>query len=250
MSLRLLIRGDDAGVTRGTNNALLACARTGLLRNIGLMACTPAFDHAAELFRNPPSGVVLGLHATVTSEWTTSLRWGPVLDRKQVPTLLATDGNFVHSTQELHAKADHDQIIAEVRAQIHKARNAGLRITYLDTHMVFNWMPGMQDRLAALAAAENLIMDQPSGGPATPLPADPLGTLLTRITQLQPATTYRAVFHPSTLDDDAGLMSRQLSADSAQVGRQRAAETAFLTNPETSATLRAYSVTPINYTDL
>jgi predicted glycoside hydrolase/deacetylase ChbG (UPF0249 family) len=245
---RLLLRGDDAGATRGTNEALLVCARTGLLRNIGLMACTPAFDHAVELFHDLPADVALGLHATVTSEWTSSLRWGPVLPREHVPTLLASDGNFVRSTKTLHEQADHDQIIAEVRAQIAKARSTGLRLTYLDTHMVFNWLPGMQARLEALAAAENLVLDVPSGSPVQSLPAAPLTTLLDRIAALPDRGTFRVVFHPSELDPDSLLMIGDTADDT--VARQRAAETEFLTTPETAIRLRELGVNLVTYRDL
>lgn len=247
--IRLLLRGDDAGATRGTNDALLASARAGLIRNIGFMACAPAFEHAAKLFREPPPGVVLGLHATVTSEWTSSLRWGPVLPREQVSTLLAPDGNFVRTTQALHDSADHEQIIAEVRAQIARARAAGLHLTYLDTHMVFNWLPGMQTRLEAIAAAEGLVMDVPSGGPLHPLSTDPLYTLLDRIGQLAPsAATHRVVFHPATLDDDSRLMFGDTPGHA--VAHTRATETAFLTVSATARRLAAMPVDLVTYADL
>lgn len=247
---RLLIRGDDAGVTRGNNEALLACARAGLVRNIGFMACAPAFAHAVELFREPLPGVVLGLHATVTCEWASSLRWGPVLPRDQVPTLLAADGCFVHATRTLHELADHDQIIAEVRAQIAKAKAAGLCLTYLDTHMIFNWLPGMQARLSALAAEEGLVMDEPHGNAVLPLAGDPLDTLFDRIAQLAPGATHLLITHPSTLDDDARLMVATSADDVEAVGRARAAETAFLTSPANIAWLRASPIDLITYADL
>lgn len=246
--IRLLFRGDDAGTTCGTNQALSACARGGMVRNIGIMACAPAFDHAAECFRDPLPGVVLGLHATVTSEWTSSLRWGPVLPRDQVPTLLASDGNFVRSTQTLHESANHDQIIAEVRAQIARARTAGLDLTYLDTHMVFNWLPGIHDRLESLAAAEGLIMDHPNDAGITSLPAAPLDTLIDRIAALPTGTIHRVVFHPSTYDDDARLMFGQTPGDS--VARSRQAETDWLTDPTTAHALAALPVQFITYSDL
>ncbi len=247
---RLLLRADDAGCTRGSNEAILACVRNGLIRNVGFMACTPAFDHAAELFRDAPSDVALGLHATVTSEWTTSLRWGPVLPKDQVPSLLAADGNFFDSTLTLHEQADHDQIIAEVCAQISKARAAGLHLTYLDTHMGFDWFPGLQDRLDTLAEAEGLVIDRHSDGMVSSLPASPLDTFLTRATQLDPDTTHRAVFHPSTLDSDALLMVGVDVGDPSAVARQRAAETALLSDSTTAAKLSASNVELITYADL
>ena len=252
-SLRLIIRGDDAGATRGSNEALLACARAGLVRNVGFMACAPAFDHAAQLFREPPPGVVLGLHATVTSEWNSSLRWGPVLPRDQVPSLLAADGNFVHTTKTLYEQADHNQIIDEVRAQIRKARRAGLRIAYLDTHMAFTWIPGMQARINDLALEEGLVPDQAgANGIHQRLPkakvtsADPAEEFRRRVEAASPGN-YVAVFHPSLLDDDALLMRAADSDDPASIGRQRAAEAALLTESSTGVWLRDRGVVSIVY---
>ncbi len=242
-ALHLIIRGDDAGATHGTNDALLACARAGLVRNIGVMACAPAFDHAALLFREPPPGVVLGLHATVTSEWVSSLRWGPVLPRSAVCTLLEPDGTFLRSTQTLHEQADHNQIIAEVRAQIHKARAAGLCLTYLDTHMAFTWLPGMKTRLHELALEEGLVPDQAGTGIHQRLPnatvtsSDPGVEFRSRIEAAAPGD-YVAVFHPAFFDNDAMLMRRSDSCDPDAVGRQRAAEATFLTDPATATWLR------------
>lgn len=247
---RLLLRGDDAGSTRGANDALFAAARDGLVRNIGIMACGPAFNHAAKLFREPPPGVVLGLHATVTSEWHSSLRWGPILPPAQVPTLLAPDGCFVHTTSKLHEQAAPDQILAEVRAQLHHARAAGLRITYLDTHMVFNWLPGVHDRLRALAEDEGLVLDCPSDGPLAHLPCEPLDTYLDRVANLASGESALTIFHPAHLDQDALLMVAQDSDAPAAVARARAAEAAFLVAPPTCSRLRGLPVDFITYADL
>jgi hypothetical protein len=214
------------------------------------MACGPAFNHAASLFRNPPANVILGLHATVTSEWHTSLRWGPILPRHQVPSLLAPDGCFVHSTQTLHRQADPEHILAEVRAQIHHARAAGLRIDYLDTHMVFNWLPGVHERIRTLADSEGLVLDEPHDGPLTHLPCEPLETYLDRVAALPPDHSALTVFHPAHLDQDALLMIAPNSGGPAAVARTRAAEAAFLLNPATIARLQIPSVELITYADL
>jgi hypothetical protein len=48
-------------------------------------------------------------------------------------------------------------MIAEISAQLDLVRRLGLRPLYLDTHMVFNWIPGVAEALDALCQSEGLI---------------------------------------------------------------------------------------------
>jgi chitin disaccharide deacetylase len=253
---RLLIRADDAGVTRGTNTALLACAEAGLARNIGFMACTPEFEHAASLFRDPPQNVILGLHATVTSEWSSSLRWGPVLPRQQVPSLLDEDGCFVKTTKSLHEQARLDEIIIEIKAQIDRARDCGLKLSYMDTHMVINWIPGLHNCLEDLAQREGLILDDPFGKILSPLPQSDfteyniIKAFQNRLLSKPLQENILMLTHPSTFDVDALRMVINPNDDPEAVGRERAKDRELLTHPETLQWIREQNIELITYTDL
>lgn len=253
--LRLITRADDAGVTPGTNQAIYETATRGIIRNIGFMMPVPHVEAAAEMMRDLGDEYCLGVHATVTSEWH-DLRWGPVLPPSKVPSLLEPDGTFVRDTKTLHERANHDEIIAEVRAQIAKARRLRLPIRYLDTHMVFSWLPGMQDRLDALGREEGLVVDRTPGGPQILPPADPRSG--------DPATDFRrrvdaavaagdacrvVVYHPSRLDAQSRQMIHRPGDDRDAVGLERQKETEFLTHPETAAWLAGRGVRAIRYTD-
>jgi chitin disaccharide deacetylase len=76
----------------------------------------------------------LGLHLTLTSEWT-SFRWGPVSSRDRVSSLLDKDGYFHLTESDAAAKADPKQVEMEITAQIEKARALGIQPTHLDSHM-------------------------------------------------------------------------------------------------------------------
>jgi predicted glycoside hydrolase/deacetylase ChbG (UPF0249 family) len=254
--VRLITRADDAGVTPGTNEAIHAAATRGIIRNIGFMMPVPHVDAAADLMRDLGDAFCLGVHATVTSEWA-DLRWGPVLPAEQVPSLVEADGTFVRDTKTLHERANHDEIIAEVRAQITKARSLRIPIRYLDTHMVFNWLPGMQDRLDALGREEGLVVDAPmSRTPGLPSAGAASGSLAADFFHRVEAAlsteggAFPVVFHPSRLDADSRRMIRQAGEDRDAVGRARAAETDFLTDPSTREWLEARHVRIVRYTDV
>jgi predicted glycoside hydrolase/deacetylase ChbG (UPF0249 family) len=76
----------------------------------------------------------LGLHLTLTSEWNL-YRWGPVLGKDKVPTLLDSSGYFYPLESEAAAHMDIREVEAEIRAQIARARALGIQPTHLDSHM-------------------------------------------------------------------------------------------------------------------
>src|SRR5439155_4589329 len=75
------------------------------------------------------------LHLTLNSEWK-NYRWGPVLCRSAVPTLVDKDGYFFPSSDALLKNhADVGEVEKELRAQIERAVHSGLKIDYVDYHM-------------------------------------------------------------------------------------------------------------------
>ena len=136
---KLVIRADDLGSFHGANRAIDQLLRSGLCRNAGIMVPAAYFTEGAELARNHTDSCI-GLHATLNSEWA-SVRWRPVLPASRVPCLVEPDGTLKRSPHALHeAGADFDQMLAEIEAQLAKARAVGLNIEYLDQHMCFGWV--------------------------------------------------------------------------------------------------------------
>ncbi len=62
-------------------------------------------------------------------------RWGPVAPRERVPSLVDPDGYLWDGVQQvaMHAKAEEVQL--ELQAQIDRARQFGVPLSHLDTHM-------------------------------------------------------------------------------------------------------------------
>ena len=97
-----------------------------------MVPCPWLSEIAAYARANPQAD--LGLHLTLTSEWT-SFRWGPVMSNDKVKSLLDKDGYFRLTETEAAANADPKEVALEITAQIERARALGIQPTHLDSHM-------------------------------------------------------------------------------------------------------------------
>ena len=131
---QLLLRLDDIGMNHSVNMAAEKMAQTGLPFSVSLQYACPWYQEAVEILKKYPN-VTVGVHLTLTSEWK-NYRWGPVVGRTTVPSLVDTVGYFPQSTGAF-ARNGHklDEIETELSAQIERALHSGLKITYIDPHM-------------------------------------------------------------------------------------------------------------------
>ncbi|SMF28746.1 hypothetical protein SAMN02745746_02363 [Pseudogulbenkiania subflava DSM 22618] len=130
-----IVNADDVGMHPDLDRAAFRLLDEGKIQDLSLMVPAPHFAAAAAEVRQRHKAV--GLHLTLTDEWQEDYGWGAVLPREQVPSLYNPEGRLWGSIEELAAHADIDDVRRELLAQIQKARDAGLTITHLDTHMVF-----------------------------------------------------------------------------------------------------------------
>ena len=129
----LIVHVDDLGMTHSVNAASIKAFESGLVNSGSIMVPCPWFSEIAAYSRAHPEAD-LGLHLTLTSEWK-FFRWGPVLSKDRVATLLDREG-YLHPTETAAAAAaDAREVEAEIRAQIERARAFGIQPTHLDSHM-------------------------------------------------------------------------------------------------------------------
>lgn len=129
----VMIHTDDLGMTHAVNAASIQALESGPVNSGSIMVPTPWFPEIAAWARKHPE-VDLGLHLTLTSEWTT-YRWGPVSSKDRVPSLL-DDTGYLHLTEDVAAtKMKTSEAEAEVRAQIDRAKAFGIQFTHFDSHM-------------------------------------------------------------------------------------------------------------------
>jgi predicted glycoside hydrolase/deacetylase ChbG (UPF0249 family) len=129
----LIVHADDLGMAHSINAATTKAFETGLVNSGSIMVPCPWLSEIATYAKAHPQAD-LGLHLTLTSEWTT-YRWGPVLARDRVTSLLDKSGYFYLTETEAAARADAKEVEAEIRAQIDRARALGIQPTHLDSHM-------------------------------------------------------------------------------------------------------------------
>jgi len=129
----LIVHADDLGMAHSVNEATIKAFEIGLVNSGSIMVPCPWLSEIAAYARANPQAD-LGLHLTLTSEWT-SFRWGPVSSKDRVTSLLDKDGYFHLTETDAADSADPKQVELEITAQIERARSLGIQPTHLDSHM-------------------------------------------------------------------------------------------------------------------
>jgi predicted glycoside hydrolase/deacetylase ChbG (UPF0249 family) len=129
----LIVHADDLGMAHSVNIASIKALETGLVNSGSIMVPCPWLPEIAAYARANPQAD-LGLHLTLTSEWT-NFRWGPVSAKDRVSSLLDRDGYFYRTATDAAAHADPKQVEMEIVEQIERARALGIQPTHLDSHM-------------------------------------------------------------------------------------------------------------------
>jgi chitin disaccharide deacetylase len=130
----VLLRLDDVGMNHSVNTAIERVAKTGMPFSVSVMFACPWYQEAVEMLKKYPN-VNVGVHLVLNSEWR-NYRWGPVLGKTAVPSLVDSVGYFLPSTRAfLDSKYDLGEVERELDAQMQRAATSGLKISYVDFHM-------------------------------------------------------------------------------------------------------------------
>lgn len=129
----LIVHADDLGMAHSVNSATMKAFETGLVNSGSIMIPCPWVQEIAAYARTNTQAD-LGLHLTLTSEWR-HFRWGPVVAKDRVASLLDGDGYFYLTESLAASHANVKEVETEIRAQIERARKLGIQPTHLDSHM-------------------------------------------------------------------------------------------------------------------
>ena len=129
----LIIHADDVGMCHSVNEATSTALKEGIVTSASIMVPCPWFLEIAEYCRENPEAD-MGIHITLTSEWK-YYRWCPVSSMDKVPGLIDEEGYLWHSVEDVVEHATPEEVETEIRAQIQRAIDFGIKPTHIDTHM-------------------------------------------------------------------------------------------------------------------
>lgn len=130
----LLIRCDDIGINNSVNMALSRLIEKNIPLSASIIVNAPQFDDAVSILKRHPE-VSVGVHLALNCEWNIN-RWGPILDRKIVPSLVDSNGFFFPTRKDFFLNDPKlEEIEKELTAQVEKALATGIKIDYLDYHL-------------------------------------------------------------------------------------------------------------------
>ncbi len=257
--IRLLVRGDDIGMTHAANLACIQSYREGIVRSVELMVPCPWFPEAVRLLEENP-GLDVGIHLTLTSEWE-NLKWRPLT---HAPSLVDADGfffpmvwpnpNLPPKTSLRESSWDLDEVEAELRAQIETALRHLPRLSHLSAHMGFSSLdPSLGTLVRRLAREYDLETDSgaeglkrfPGWGKARTA-GERIAHFIKNLETLEPGT-HLFVEHPAFDVPEMRAIGHKGYED---VAADRAAVTAVFTSPEVKAAIEVKGIRLISYQDL
>ena len=247
--IKLVTRADDLGSAVSANRATEEVARHRLLRNLSFLAVGPCLADAVARFRGRDD-LCYGLLATVACEWQGG-GWRPAAG-EGAGAVRAPGGGFHASPTRLHQlQVPVADVLREVAAQLAALRATGLRVTYLDEHMGFGWLPGVKEGLADLARREGLVYrpDLAGIGPTDMSSnAAAAATVAAAVRALAPGE-YVLILHPC--HDDAEMRGFKLVDDPAyDAGRDRDVQRSVYCSAEVAAAAREKGVRLVRYDEL
>ena len=246
-NIRIITRADDCGSSHSANLGILEAAKAGLLKNISVMVTCPFIEEAAAMFARR-NEFCLGLHVALSAEWD-AVKWGPVLPPEQVPSLVDKHGLFFPGP---HVFREHpprmQEILAEMQAQLDKARRLGFPITYVDTHMLIEWaVDGLEEQMWAWTAQKGLLYH---GYYERPLPKgepkdDPVEAFISKLEALQPG---QYLFHAHPAVDSSELRALGNKDTSGEhLAATRSMDIRFFTDPRVLAYYERRHILPLRY---
>ena len=251
----LVIRTDDAGMSHSVNMALEKLIATGLPVSVSVMFPTPWYQETVDILKRHPE-VAVGIHLTLNSEWK-NYRWGPVLGRTAVPSLVDADGYFFASSEALHQNhPDLKEVEKELRAQIERARGSGLKIDYVDYHMgTAVRYPEFREIAERLAKEYGLGMSQYFGEARhdpqySAAPAAKTDSLLAMVDRLRPPLNL-VVTHVGIDNAELGaLLDMNTDGGLPEMSKNRQGELDAITSQRFRDAIKAHNVQLLTYRQL
>ncbi len=257
--IRLILRGDDMGISHSSNQAIIKAYKAGLQKSAEVIVNGPWFPEAARMLNEHPE-LDVGVHLTLTSEWE-NLKWRPL---SRSPGLADSLGYFYpfiwpHKHYgEFHALLPQNWTIEEVkrelRMQIELATSTIKNVTHLSYHMGLNNMaPEVNELTKKLAAEYNLNIDledynfeRLSFGETLTDGEKKVNRLIEILENLEPGN-YILITHPDLDTPDTRALFHTGYED---VAGDRQSDTDMLTSSRLKQAIKQLGIQVISYADL
>jgi predicted glycoside hydrolase/deacetylase ChbG (UPF0249 family) len=159
----LVVNADDLGLCEAVNLGVAEAFDRGVVTSASLLSTGEAFAQAVELARARPE-LDIGVHLALTSGPIAGREPGagapgmkPVSDPAVVPSLVDSGGTLLGTWRAfliryLRGGVRRQDVETELRAQIERVCQAGLRPSHLDSNQHLHVLPGVLPIVARVAA--------------------------------------------------------------------------------------------------
>lgn len=143
--MALIVHSDDFGETVEITKGIRDCIDAGVVTSTTILANMPGTVFALEEAARRVDRASFGVHLNLCE--------GEPLTRPR--SLTSRDGRFLPkwtvAARALLRRLDRGEVATELRAQIRRIRDAGIRISHLDSHKHLHQLPGVAAVVAGLA---------------------------------------------------------------------------------------------------
>lgn len=158
----IILHVDDAGMSWDSNEGAIQAIEKGVANSVSVMMPCPWVPGFVSYLKEHPS-VDAGLHLTLTSEWK-RYRWGPLTGKPATPGLVDAEGALWPDVESVVKNARPEEVDAEIRAQLLRARTMGFEPTHLDSHMgTLFASPDFMQRYVQLGIEQKIPVMMPGG---------------------------------------------------------------------------------------
>ena len=253
----LLVRADDIGSFHAANVGCIESYQNGIARSVELMPTCAWFPEAVEMLNENP-GYDVGIHLTLTSEWS-SVKWRPLT---HCPSLVDEDGyffpmvwknpNFPAGSSISESDWKLEEMEQELRAQVELSLKHLPHISHLSSHMGFTGPdPKIGELVNKLAKEYKLEVNTeglqrfPGWGRDVPM-EQRIGKFCESLEKLTPGR-YLFVEHPAK---DTEEMKTVGHVGYENVGLDRDWVTRVFTSEKVKQTIQKKGIQLISYKDL
>jgi len=207
---RVIVNGDDYGMSPGINAAIEQLYGAGRLSSVSIMSNMP-WSAEALAFAQTAENLKAGAHLNLTTGQ-------PLMPAEQVPSLVDENGEFLKLAvllrRLLAGSVSRDEIRLELQAQIENCLDGGLSIHHLDSHMHFQAVPSLGRLVADLASQYGVrVVRNPDFSAFVMPPPDEIGPVRTALQKAGAKvliSTQRALSSRNIVLNDPLPTARQL----------------------------------------